>query len=336
MWRAVWPDLPEDQIPITHVTNGVHVPAWLNEGFYRLFDKYLGKDWLKKQDDVNLWKKVLEIPDEEIWAIHFSLKTRLMDVIMNRAQERWADADVTAQQVVTMGSLLNPQVLTISFSRRFTEYKRPALILSDIDRLKRIITNPWHPVQIVFAGKSHPADFSGKYLLHKVYTQAQDRQFQGRIAFVEDYDMHMARYLVHGSDVWLNTPLRHQEASGTSGMKAAINGVLNLSVRDGWWEEGYNGENGWAIGAGPEAAGSPDQDKNDAESLYRLLEEKVVPLYYQQDRRWYISWLGQNDKRINSTVMPRFSACRMAKDYFEKLIYSKSSDRKTPKLRLSE
>jgi len=319
MWRSVWPHLSESEIPITHVTNGVHVPAWLNEGFYELFKKYLGEDWLKGQDDANLWKKVLEIPDEEIWRVHASLKARLMDVIMSRAQERWADGDVTAQQVVSMGSLLSPQVLTLTFSRRFTEYKRPALILSDTERLRKIITNPEFPVQIVFAGKSHPADFSGKYLLHKVYTQAQDRQFQGRIAFIEDYDMHMARYLVHGSDVWLNTPLRHLEASGTSGMKAAINGVVNLSVRDGWWEEGYNDDNGWAIGAGPEAAGSPDQDMNDAESLYRLLEEKVVPLYYQQDRAGIPhGWVRMIKQSICSTT-PRFSACRMAKDYFEKL-----------------
>jgi glycogen phosphorylase len=319
MWRAVWPGLSEDQIPITHVTNGVHVPAWLNEGFYQLFDKYLGKDWLEGQDNVDLWKKVMDIPDEEIWAIHLSLKGRLMDVIMSRAQERWADGEVTAQQVVTMGSLLNPQALTVGFSRRFTEYKRPALILSDVERLKKIVTNPWYPVQIVFSGKSHPADFSGKYLLHKVYTQAQERQFQGRIAFIEDYDMHMARYLVHGIDVWLNTPVRRQEASGTSGMKAAINGIPNLSVRDGWWEEGYDGENGWAIGAGPEGAGSPDQDRNDAESLYRLLEEKVVPLYYQQDRNGISRGWVRMIKESICSVLPRFSACRMAKDYVEKL-----------------
>jgi glycogen phosphorylase len=319
MWRSIWPHLPESQIPITHVTNGVHVPAWLNEGFYQLFNKYLGKDWLKTQDDANMWQRVLEIPDEEIWAIHSSLRARLMDVVMSRAQERWVDGDVNAQQVVAMGSLLNPQVLTLTFARRFTEYKRPALILRDIERLKKIVTNPWFPVQIIFAGKSHPADFSGKYLLHKVYTQALDRQFQGRIAFVEDYDMHVARYLVHGSDVWLNTPLRHQEASGTSGMKAAINGAINLSVRDGWWEEGYSGENGWAIGPGPEAAGSPDQDKNDGEALYRLLEDKVVPLYYQQDRRGIPHGWVRMIKESIYTVMPRFSACRMAKDYFERL-----------------
>lgn len=319
MWKALWPDTPEENIPICHITNGVHVPTWIGLDFIRLFQKYFGPDWLKHQDDVELWKKVHEIPDEEIWEIHRSLKSRLIEVIMGRAQLRWAEGEVNAQQVVCMGALLNPQILTIGFSRRFTEYKRPALILYDIPRLKRIINNPRYPVQIVFAGKSHPADFSGKYLLHKIYSLALDREFQGRIAFVEDYDMHFARYLTRGIDVWLNTPYRMQEASGTSGMKAAINGVPNLSVRDGWWYEGYNGANGWAIGAGPEAAYSPDQDKNDAESLYKLLEEEIIPLYYDQDWNGVPHGWIKKVKESIASIMPRFSACRMVKEYTSKL-----------------
>jgi glycogen phosphorylase len=319
MWHLAWPDLPEAQVPISHITNGVHVPSWEGLEFVQLFEKYLGKDWTSRQADVDFWKPLLNIPDEEIWAIHRSLKGRLIDVIMDRAQTRWAEGEVNAQQVVTMGALLNPQVLTIGFSRRFTEYKRPALILSDLNRLKKILNNPWHPVQIVFAGKSHPADFSGKYILHKIYSVAQDREYQGRIAFVEDYDMHLSRYLTHGIDVWLNNPLRLQEASGTSGMKAAINGVLNLSVRDGWWEEGYNGINGWDIGAGPETAYSPDQDKNDAEALYRILEDKVIPLYYQQDRSGIPHGWVKMIKESICSIMPRFSACRMVQEYTEKL-----------------
>jgi len=319
MWQIVWPNLSEADLPITHITNGVHMPTWIGFEFAALFEKYLGKDWLKNQDNIEFWKPIMNIPDEEIWNIHRSLKNRLIEVILERAQKRWADGEVSAQQVVTMGALLNPQTLTICFARRFTEYKRPALILQDIDRLKRIISNPWYPVQIVFAGKSHPADFSGKYMLHRIYTIAQDREFQGRVAFIEDYDMHMARYLTHGSDVWLNTPLRLQEASGTSGMKAAINGVPNLSIRDGWWEEGYNGENGWAIGAGPEMAYSAEQDKNDADALYRLLEEKVIPLYYQQDRIGIPhSWVRMVKETICS-IMPRYCACRMVKEYAERL-----------------
>jgi glycogen phosphorylase len=319
MWQMVWPGLPDSQIPFSHVTNGVHVPTWIGLEFFQLFEKYLGKDWINHQADVDFWRSLMNVPDEEIWAIHRSLKSRLFGVIMDRAQTRWAEGEVSAQQVVTMGALLNPQVLTIGFSRRFTEYKRPALILSDMNRLKKIINNPWRPVQIVFAGKSHPADFSGKYILHKIFSVAQDRECQGRIAFIEDYDMHLARYLTHGIDVWLNNPLRLQEASGTSGMKAGINGVLNLSVRDGWWEEGYNGINGWEIGAGPEAAYSPAQDKNDAEAIYRILEDKVVPLYYQQDRSGIPhEWVRMIKESICS-IMPRFSACRMVQEYTDKL-----------------
>jgi starch phosphorylase len=322
MWRGIWPDLSEDRLPITHFTNGVHIPSWIALEYTQLFEKYLGRDWLRKQDDVDFWTLVLKIPPEEIWHIHRSLKSRLIEIILTRAQARWADGDATAQQVVAMGALLNPQVLTLCYSRRFTEYKRPALILHDVARLKSIINNPLRPVQIIFAGKSHPADFAGKELLHTVYMLVQDREFQGRIAFLEDYDMNLARYLAHGADVWLNNPRRLQEASGTSGMKAAVNGVLNLSVRDGWWDEGYNGENGWAIGAGPAEGSVPDQDINDAGDLYRLLEDEVVPLYYRQDRLGVPQEWVQMIKQSICSILPRFSACRMAKEYTEKLYLS--------------
>ncbi len=193
------------------------------------------------------WKCIDEIPDEELWQVRQTLKTRLINTIQDRAQQRWTQNAVTTQQVIAMGSLLDPYALTIAFARRFTEYKRPYLLLSDIERLKRIITNPERPMQIIFAGKSHPADYQSKQLLKRVYQAALDRGFQGRIAFVEDYDLNLARELVRGVDVWLNTPRRLQEACGTSGMKASMNGVINFSVRDGWWDEAYNGKNGWAI-----------------------------------------------------------------------------------------
>ena len=319
MWQSVWPGTPVEQVPITHITNGVHVPTWICYELVELFDKYLGKDWAEKQDDPGFWMRLLDVPDREIWTIHRSLKSRLMEVIMGRAQQRWLDGEVTAQQVLTMGALLNPQALTIGFSRRFTGYKRPALILQDTERLKKIVNNPWRPVQIVFTGKAHPADFSGKQSIHNICTIARDREFQGRIAFVEDYDMHLARYLTHGIDVWLNNPLRLQEASGTSGMKAGINGVINMSVRDGWWEEGYNARNGFAIGANWESGITADQDRDDAESIYRLLEEKVVPLYYTQDRNGVPhEWVKMVKESIVS-IMPNFCASRMVKEYTEKL-----------------
>ena len=319
MWHSVWPGLPIEQVPITHVTNGVHVPTWICYELVELFDRYLGKDWFDKQDDPGFWSRLLDVPDREIWMIHRALKSRLIAVIMGRAQQRWLDGEVTAQQVLTMGALLNTQALTIGFSRRFTGYKRPALILRDKERLKKIVNNPMRPVQIVFAGKAHPADFSGKQAIHNICTIARDREFQGRIAFVEDYDMHLARYLVHGIDVWLNNPLRLLEASGTSGMKAGINGVINMSVRDGWWEEGYNVRNGFAIGADWESGINTDQDRDDAESIYRLLEEKVVPLYYNQDRSGIPhEWVKMVKESIIS-IMPHFCASRMVKEYTENL-----------------
>jgi starch phosphorylase len=226
--------------------------------------------------------------------------------------------NTAAQQVIALGSLLDPYALTIAFTRRFTEYKRPHLILSDIERLKKIVTNPLKPVQIIFAGKSHPADYQSKQLLKRVYQAALDRSFQGRIAFVEDYDLNFAHALTRGVDVWLNTPRRLQEACGTSGMKASINGVINLSVRDGWWDEAYNGRNGWAIG---DFGGGSfwEEDASDAKSLYCLLEKEIVPLYYDRDR-WGVprQWIRMVKEAIK-TVSPVFNASRMMKEYVQQM-----------------
>jgi starch phosphorylase len=221
--------------------------------------------------------------------------------------------------VLAIGALLDQDVLTLGFVRRFTEYKRPALVFQDMERLKRIVCNRWRPVQIVFAGKSHPADFPSKYLLHQVYSAATDREFQGRIAFVEDYDMHMARYLVHGVDVWLNVPRRLQEASGTSGMKAAANGVPSLSVCDGWWAEGYNSANGWEICDREPFPGPEAEDRADADALYRLLEEKIAQLYYERDRTGIPHGWAQLMKETICSITPVFSARRMMKQYAQEM-----------------
>lgn len=324
MWHVLWPELKEEDVPISHITNGVHVPTWIAPEMGRIYDKYLGQDWVKKHDDPELWNKVMEIPDKEIWDVRQLLKRKRKAAILDRAQKSWADGNVTAPQVLTMGALLDPDVLTIGFVRRFAEYKRPALIFRDLERLKKIVNDRWRPVQIVFAGKSHPADFPSKYLLHQVYTLAAERAFQGRIALVEDYDMHMARYLVQGVDVWLNNPRRLREASGTSGMKAALNGVPHLSVLDGWWYEGYNGNNGWSIGDGPRTYDPEEEDIADAEALYRLLEDKVVPLYYDRDRDGIPhSWIRVVKEAIRS-VVPQFCARRMLKEYTDQ-IYTKAA-----------
>ncbi len=326
MWQVLWPDLPEDQVPILSITNGVHLPSWQSPDVSELCEKYLGTDLEQKEDMAAYWSRIDDVPDGTLWQVRQSLKTRLINAIQFRAQQRWTLDAVTTQQVIAMGSLLDPYALTIAFSRRFAEYKRPYLILSDIERLKRIITNPERPVQIIFAGKSHPADYLSKQLLKRVYLAALDKGFQGRIAFVEDYDLNVARELVRGVDVWMNHPRRLQEASGTSGMKASMNGVLNFSVRDGWWDEGFNGKNGWAIddfhGGSPE-----EEDKSDAQSIYNLLENQIVPLYYQRDRHGVPHGWVKMVKEAIKTVTPAFSACRMMKEYAQNM-YSMASQPK--------
>jgi starch phosphorylase len=319
MWHGLWPGVPEDEVPISHVTNAIHVPTWVAPELGRLYEKYLGEDWVKRQDDANLWKQVLDIPDAELWPVRRLLKRKLMDAMVERARECSIKRACTASQMLAMGAMLNPDVLTIGFVRRFTEYKRPTLLFHDIERLKRIVNNRWQPVQVVFAGKSHPADFPSKALLRDVYSLAMDNELQGRIAFVEDYDMHMARYLVHGVDLWLNTPRRLREACGTSGMKASLNGVIHVSVRDGWWYQGYNGTNGWAIGDGLGIADPEEEDKADVEALYRLLEEEIIPLYYERDRNGVPrGWLHMVKEAIASTV-PVFSGRRMLREYTERM-----------------
>jgi len=319
MWNVFWPGVREDEVPITQVTNGIHVPTWVSREMARLYERYLGPDWVKEHDDAELWDRVLDIPAEELWAARQVLKRRLTSAMLGWAQKRWSEAEVMPQQVLAIGALLHPELLTVGFVRRFAEYKRPALIFHDLERIKRMVKDRWRPVQIVFAGKSHPADFTSKCILQRVYALATDREFQGRIAFVEDYDMQTARYLVSGVDVWLNVPRRFNEACGTSGMKASLNGVPHLSVRDGWWDEAYNGANGWTIGYGPGVYSPEEEDKADAEALYRLLEDELVPLYYQRDRNGVPqSWIRVIKEAIRS-VVPQFCARRMVKEYISQM-----------------
>ena len=328
MWQVLWPDKQEEQVPILSITNGVHLPSWQAPEISALCDKYIGSEFLQKQDEDAYWNCFEGIPDEEMWQMRQTLKTRLINAVQDRAQQRWTQNAATTQQVIAMGSLLDPYALTIAFARRFTEYKRPYLLLSDIDRLKRIITNPERPMQIIFAGKSHPADYQSKQLLKRVYQASLDKGFQGRIVFVEDYDLNLSRELVRGVDVWLNTPRRLQEACGTSGMKASMNGVVNLSVRDGWWDEAYNGKNGWAIdnfyGGSPE-----EEDKADYESLYGLLENEIAKLYYDRDRRGVPHQWIKFVKEAIKTITPAFNACRMMKEYTQKMYLPASGQEET-------
>lgn len=317
MWHFLWPDRTVEEVPIVHVTNGVHMPSWISGPLDRLFRKYLGHNWQDRQDDPDLWERLDDIPDEELWALHEDQKRKMMAFIRERARRRRISGEMDPDQVLAAGAFLDPEALTIGFARRFATYKRATLICHDLERLKRIVHDLYRPVQFIFAGKAHPADDAGKHLLQQVYSLAKDPAMGGRIAFIEDYDMHVARYLVQGVDVWLNTPRRPNEASGTSGQKAAMNGVPNLSVLDGWWAEGYNGANGWAIepleGADPAA-----QDAHDAEMLYRLLEEEVVPLFYRRDADGVPrGWVRLMKEAIRS-VAPRFCTRRMVKEYTER------------------
>ena len=327
MFAPMWPDLPVEKRPVRAITNGVHVPTWLSGEMARLFDQYLGEDWRERHDDENLMVKVNEIPDEELWAARQALRNYLFAFIRERARHRWKDEQVSASRVLAAGTLLDPNALTIGFARRFTGYKRPELIFRNPDRLLSILNASRRPVQIVFAGKAHPADETGKHHLQQVYRRATDPKFGGRIAFVDDYDLHVAHFLVQGCDVWLNNPRKPLEASGTSGMKASVNGVPHLSIGDGWWAEGYTGENGWLIE--PKSAGDADAiDTADAEAMYALLENEIVPRFYDRDKQGIPRrWLSVVRNAI-ITVTPRFSARRMVKDYANGL-YRPAAERKT-------
>jgi starch phosphorylase len=317
MWQRLWPDRPEAEVPITHITNGVHLPSWIPGPLDRLFRKYLDHHWQERHDDPEMWERIADIPDEELWAVLQEQKRKMMGFIRERARHRRISGQMDPDQVLAAGAFLDPEALTIGFARRFATYKRATLLFHDLERLKRIIHDLYRPVQFIFAGKAHPADDAGKHLLQQVYNLAKDPAMGGRIAFVEDYDLHVARYLVQGVDVWLNNPRRPYEASGTSGQKAGINGVPNLSTLDGWWVEGYNGANGWAI-ATEESADEPTQDSRDADALYRLLEEEVVPLFYQRDADGVPRGWVKVMKESIRTVSPAFCTRRMVKEYTER------------------
>ena len=315
MWRHFWPGLPTEQIPIRSVTNGIHAPTWISPELHHLYSKSLSPTWTSSCDDPAMWQRVMDIPDHELWAIRQTMKRKLMGFIRERARTGWMQGHLQPAQVLSRGTLLDPEALTIGFARRFATYKRATLLFHDLERLKQLLQNRWRPVQLIFAGKAHPADEPGRYFIHEVLTFCQDHKLGGHIAFLEDYDMHVAKFLVQGVDIWLNTPRFPLEASGTSGMKAAINGVLNLSVLDGWWAEGYNGANGWGIQPLSEQADTKAQDDHDVEQLYRILEQEAVPLYYQRDRDHIPrGWLHMVKECIR-TVAPQFCTTRMVKDY---------------------
>jgi starch phosphorylase len=312
MWMPLWPGVDEDDVPIGHVTNGVHLATWMSNKLMDLLDQHLGVDWGTRLDSPDLWDHVLSLDDERLWAVHNNSKDRLLHFIDDEARRRWRDHWYEPSNVVSAGTLLNPEKLTIGFARRFATYKRSNLMFRDVERLKKLLTDPWRPTQFIFAGKAHPADDEGKRVLQQIHHFARDSQFEGRIAFLEDYDMHMAHRLVEGVDMWMNLPRVPMEACGTSGMKAALNGVPQLGTADGWWAEGYSGKNGWLI---PEAPEGQDADAWDAEHLYRLLETEVVPLFYQHDKRGIpVGWV-ERMKNALAVAGKHFTARHMVQRY---------------------
>jgi starch phosphorylase len=321
MWQPLWPDRSPRDVPVRAITNGVHVGTWLSSEVADLLSRHLGADWFERHDDPTLVERVMDIPDEEIWAARQSLRTYLFNFIRERARLRWTQegAASAASRVVAAGTMFDPHSLTIGFARRFTGYKRPELIFSDPDRLARILNARGRAVQIVFAGKAHPADDIGKHHLQRIYTRALDPKFGGRIAFIEGYDLHVAHFLVQGCDVWMNNPRKPLEASGTSGMKAAINGAPHLSIGDGWWAEGFNGTNGWLIEGDADPTDHGAKDWADAQAIYTLLEEQLVPTFYQRDPSGISRpWVRIVKESIRS-VLPQFSARRMVKDYVREM-----------------
>lgn len=322
LWKDVWAGVPQNEVPITSVTNGIHTKTWAAPEFIALYDQYL-PGWEENLTDPEFWRGVIEIPDEQLWETHQKLKERLVEFVRQRVRVQRERLGESPESLRHVNRLLNPDVLTVGFARRFATYKRATLLFSDPERLHKLLTNPERPVQFVFAGKAHPKDEPGKRFIQEVYKFTRMKEFENRIVFVEDYDHYVGRRLYQGVDLWLNNPRRPLEASGTSGMKLPPSGGLNLSVLDGWWCESWNGKNGWAIGSEiPETTEQIDQkfeDEVDVSSLFHILEAQVVPLYYAKpDGKLPLAWIQLMRESIRS-VVPMFNTHRMVKEYAERL-----------------
>jgi starch phosphorylase len=315
MWRVLWPGRGEEEIPIGHVTNGVHVLSWLAPQMRLLYDRHLPADWPKRTAHSEVWAGIEQVDDGELWETHQSLKADMFTFVRRRLARQYRRRHEPEERIHEAEQLLDLDFLTIGFARRFATYKRADLILTDLDRLAQMVNHPKRPIQLVFAGEAHPRDDAGKRLIQKIDRISRDPRFLGRVAFVEDYDINVARHLVQGVDLWLNNPRRPQEASGTSGQKAVLNGGLNLSILDGWWAEAYDGTNGFAIGSGQAHVDVAVQDARDAVELHRVLENTVIPLYYERDEDGLPRGWIERMKRAIHTLGWRFNADRMVMDY---------------------
>jgi starch phosphorylase len=315
MWAHLWPWRVEEEIPIGHITNGVHIPSWLAYQMQQLYDRHFPSDWVRRMGEPEVWQELHKVDPGEVWETHNALKNLLIQFVRRRISRQCRRRGENDAAVEKARNILNPNLLTIGFARRFATYKRADLITRDIERFRRIITDTRRPVQLIFAGKAHPKDEPGKEFIKKIANLRHDPDFADRVVFVEDYDINVCRHMIQGVDVWLNNPRRPLEASGTSGQKVVLNGGLNLSVLDGWWAEAYDGTNGFAIGRGTQHVNNDITDERDGLSLYDVLEKEVIPLYYTRDldglpRAWI-----QRMKNSIATLAWRFSAHRMVMDY---------------------
>jgi len=319
MWHNLWPGVPEFEVPIDHVTNGVHARSWLSSDLIQLLDRYLGSQWQNNPADQTVWKSVNDLPDEELWRVHEHRRHELVLWARRNLRKQLTARGTNPAAARSVADGLNPNALTVGFARRFATYKRANLLLRDRERLLKMLGDQERPIQFIIAGKAHPADGGGKDLIREMVHFARESDASHKIVFIENYDINVARYLVQGCDVWLNTPRRGMEASGTSGMKAALNGVLNCSVLDGWWDEAYKTELGWAIGRGETYANLEMQDDIESQALYDLLEQHILPTFYDRDEHGYPRQWVARMKECIATLAPQFNTNRMVREYTEKL-----------------
>ncbi len=314
----MWPEIEHEENPMSYITNGVHMPTFLAKEWQEVFVRYLGWDWNKHLAGDDLWRQVDSIPDHQFWSVRETLKSRMLQrarIRISRQHSRNYGSEAHLDRILKYADPANPNILTIGFARRFATYKRAALLFEDMDWLRQIMGDAERPVLFIFAGKAHPADIPGQDLIRRVTQVSRMPEFEGKILMLEDYDLRLARRMVAGVDVWLNTPLYPLEASGTSGMKAAMNGVLNLSVLDGWWDEGYDGTNGWAIKPVSELLPEAQRNREESRTLYELLQDKIIPAYYNHNKMGYSPEWVKMSKRSIATLLPRFNSTRMVGEY---------------------
>ena len=326
MFNDIWKGYFPEESHVGYVTNGVHFPTWSAKEWKAIYNKYFDKTFMADQSNEKIWEKIYEVPDEEIWATRLKLKTKLVEYIRGRFRETWLKNQGDPSRVVSLLDKINPNALLIGFARHFATYKRAHLLFTDLERLSKIVNNPDYPVQFLFAGKAHPADGAGQGLIKRIFEISQRPEFIGKILFLENYDMQLARRLVSGVDIWMNTPTRPLEASGTSGEKALMNGVVNLSVLDGWWYEGYREGAGWALTDKRTYQNQEYQDKLDASTIYSLLEQEIIPMYYARNRKGYSDLWVKTVKNSIAQIAPHYTMKRQLDDYFDKF-YNKEAAR---------